>query len=153
MFTSFTFAGYSATPVRTLPGGSYKIYGDSATIACDTLLAYGLHAFTASLPRLAVPPPGGRRDMLRLPNPDRSAAGHFFWVHDKTPYGVFLCTRQDSNPQPSDPKSDALSIELRMHSVQILHYGDIKVYQTLTLATKYYSLLLNSEYNSIIKNN
>ena len=30
------------------------------------------------------------------------------------------CARRDLNPQPSDPKSDALSIELRAHDVVLM---------------------------------
>src|SRR4029079_19239440 len=31
------------------------------------------------------------------------------------------CVRRDSNPQPSDPKSDALSIELRTPATQVIN--------------------------------
>ena len=32
------------------------------------------------------------------------------------------CARRDLNPQPSDPKSDALSIELRAHLAYFKHF-------------------------------
>ena len=43
--------------------------------------------------------------------------------------GDYLCARRDSNPQPSDPKSEALSVELRTlkpkDTVQMGEYFDV----------------------------
>ena len=52
---------------------------------------------------------------------------------------MFLRTRRDSNPQPTDSKSAALSIELRVR--ELLHYNGFSPDKVIMLITEHISWL------------
>ena len=66
------------------------------------------------------------RGIIRSKGPDRSDINYGYFCDSILSLPrMEWCARRDLNPQPSDPKSDALSIELRAHSAS--HQGKYRL--------------------------
>jgi uncharacterized protein (TIGR02246 family) len=97
---------YRGTTMRHLVHRIRFVTPDVAIVDIDN----EVHGVTAMPEGLTVPPDGTLRTHLMevfVRRDDR------WWIEAYHSVDVKQCVRRDSNPQPSDPKSEALSIELR----------------------------------------